>query len=441
MQVLYHAGSPNETGRRPTVEGCNLLLARLLAVVQVNSKKAKGTVKGPNSRTLLHELQLEQLQCAVWADAILQTMTLFLPQSNSLSTSTNPVLDEMPSRDNLLGSVDDLSSPSYSRTLARAVTKNQRSRAHNRLPFEPPIPNRITYNTVLKILANTPTTSEPFSIKYNNNGDGNNTTATVVLSPEEQRCIPERAEKIVQSMEDRYNRYFIQRRYNKLDLSPPEEQRQQREMELKTHGFHLSCVLLAWEQQRDVWDKSVPAAKVFLEGCRNRTASESSFLTMLRICAHNHPNEESATLGANVAVKLWQEVIESPDETVKRSIDGMALPSHFYVFFLQAIRALPLVQRETYIDRCMTRAIQNGKVNEILVNEFLVKSGSKQLFHKYFNPFYQRAAATRGHNQPTLRDLPPQEASAILVQEYLPREWVAHADGRDWHLNESIQTS
>ena len=243
------------------------------------------------------------------------------------------------------------------------------------LPMEIPKPNRETYNTVLQLYSRTP-------------------------GP---RSVPDRAQQIMEQMEWRYQNAG--------------------EMELKPHSFHLNCVLLAWKEC-DNDDKAVHAAKVLFHN-KDMIVDENDdddsnrktvgpYITLLRICAHNHPDEKAALLGANVAIKLWQQIME----TVTTFNEIPDLPSHFYAHFLQAVRNLPSSNelRERYFDAGFGRACEKGKVNPVVLHEFLVHAKSGKLFRKYLA---QHGQAIRG--------LPAQEAAKVLFQA-IPKMWKEQAD-------------
>lgn len=220
--------------------------------------------------------------------------------------------------------------------------------------MELPLPNRTTYQTVLTLLAAAP--------------------------------LPQHARAVVEHMDERYRRHG--------------------DWELKPHAFHWNCVLLAYEQCQE-WDKAAAAFGVFMTCHREGLTGPSSFLTMLRICAHKHVNEKAGLLGANLAVKLWQ-------DTVEPGLD-MDLAPHFFVFFLQAIRRLPQGRlRDEYFEACMDEAIRRGKVNPFLWQEFIVHNVCARLYEKYLRPY-------ASHTQ----NRPPAEAAQI-VMEYIPKEWHAN---------------
>jgi hypothetical protein len=252
-------------------------------------------------------------------------------------------------------------------------SRQQRQRQH-KLPLEIPKPNRFTYNTLLQLYARTRGSRE----------------------------IPLRCQALVEKMEWRY------RVLGELDMKP--------------HAFHWDQVLLAWKECTD-WDKAAHAAKIFLEKRSEGLVDVTAYITLLRICGHDHANEKAALLGANVAVKLWQVVMEETDGSHSVPSVGPTvedLPSHFYGHFLQAIRCLPTGRmRDYYFDACFAAARKNGKVNAVIINEFIVHVNSpKVFFGQWLAPYKDR-----------VRGKPPKQAAGILF-ECIPAEWKARADLR-----------
>jgi hypothetical protein len=146
---------------------------------------------------------------------------------------------------------------------------------------------------------------------------------------------------------------------------------------MKPHAFHWDQVLLAWKECTD-WDKVAHAAKIFLEKRAEGLVDVTAYITLLRICGHDHANEKAALLGAKVAVKLWQVVMEEESEHVAGGPTVEDLPSHFYGHFLQAIRCLPAgSMREYYFDACFAAACKHGKVDAVIINEFIVHVNSR----------------------------------------------------------------
>jgi hypothetical protein len=190
---------------------------------------------------------------------------------------------------------------------------------------------------------------------------------------------------------------------------------------MKPHAFHWDQVLLAWKECTD-WDKVAHAAKIFLEKRAEGLVDVTAYITLLRICGHDHANEKAALLGAKVAVKLWQVVMEEESEHVAGGPTVEDLPSHFYGHFLQAIRCLPAgSMREYYFDACFAAACKHGKVDAVIINEFIVHVNSRS------QSICQWLA-------------PPKQAAGILFK-YIPAEWQARADLRWMDLKVSTSQS
>jgi hypothetical protein len=252
-----------------------------------------------------------------------------------------------------------------------SLRQQQRQRLQPRkLSLEIPKPNRYTYNTLLQLYARTRGSRE----------------------------IPLRCQALVQKMEWRY------RVLGELDMKP--------------HVFHWVQVLLAWKECTD-WDKAAHAAKIFLEKRAEGLVDVTAYITLLRICGHNHANDKAALLGANVAVKLWQVVMEEESEHAAGGPTVEDLPSHFYGHFLQAIRSLPPgSMREYYFDSCYAAACKHGKVNDVIINEFIVHVNSPKVFGQWLAPYKDR-----------IRGKPLKQAVGILFR-CIPVEWKARADLR-----------
>jgi hypothetical protein len=218
-------------------------------------------------------------------------------------------------------------------------------------------------------------------------------------------------------------------------------------VELKPSGFHWNCVLLAWENApshgdgsdpgQPSWDRSVPAAKLFLDNLSQM--DDSCYKTMMRICRHDQTNEKAAELGGSVAVKIWQETIEREgpkddnrslafgsgegegDDTSAGQPQVPDLTSHFYASFLQAIRGLPRSSplRDAYYEAGFRRALEKGKLNAVIVNEFLVHNTSAALYQRFIRPHYA---------DKSWKHLEPAEAARRILGR-MPASWRDRADG------------
>jgi hypothetical protein len=256
-------------------------------------------------------------------------------------------------------------------------SRAQQRQLPHKLPLEIPKPNRYTYNTLLQLYARTRGSRE----------------------------IPLRCQELVEKMEWRY------RELGELDMKP--------------HAFHWDQVFLAWKECTD-WDKAAHAAKIFLQKRAEGLVDVTAYITLLRICGHDHANEKAALLGANVAIKLWQVVMEEENDSNQGMPSGGPtvedLPSHFYGHFLQAIRCLPAgSMREYYFDACFAAACKNGKVNAVIINEFIVNYNSPKVFDRWLAPYED---LVRG------KTITKKKEAAGIIFQHVPAEWKARADLR-----------
>ena len=200
-----------------------------------------------------------------------------------------------------------------------------------------PRPDRVTYNIVLQIYAKTQGTVE----------------------------VPEQALSIVERMEKRYDRH------QQLDMKP--------------NGFHWNCVLIAYKEC-DHWQRAVYALKVLLS--HHGEMDSSSYVHLLQLCAYyknNSSDPKMAHLGANVAIRLFQEMFEKKEIAIPIAM----LPSHFYAFFLQAIRPLQPGSRlrDQYFDACFSLACQEGKINQYILKDFVIHAKSPVVFDRHLGRF------------------------------------------------------
>ena len=265
-----------------------------------------------------------------------------------------------------------------------------------KLPCRPPRPNRETYNTVLQIFART--------------------TGS--------RQVPQRAAQIVKRMEWRYT--------------------QQHELELKPVSFHWNCVLLAWALCEDCWDKPVHAMRLILDKAAQDPGlvDNSSYIHLLRMCAlHHHAaaarprgdaaaaehgtgggGTKAAKLGASVAVKLWQELLEHGNDTTNVTLPLHGeLPSHFYSHFLQAIRALDIgdPMRHHYYANAFQRAVERGKVNRFVLQEFFLHVRHPATFDRFL-----------GSYRPSVAGMTADDAVQTILK-LVPPDWKCHAQVRE----------
>lgn len=229
-----------------------------------------------------------------------------------------------------------------------------------------PRPNRITYNTTLQIYAKT-----RGSIK-----------------------VPEEALAIVSRMEEKYSQRQI--------------------LEMKPNAFHWNCALLAYKEC-DHWQRSVYALNLLVSN--HAEMDISSYTHIVQLCAYHkndRANPDAAELGARVAIRLFQEIFEKKSLSVAAS----DLPSHFYAFFLQAIRSLAVGSelRNQYFDSGISMSRQQGKINQFILKEFLVHAKASKLIERHLGPYL-------GH----VRGLTVDDAVARLLT-ILPDDWLQNAD-------------
>lgn len=372
---LFHSSSSSSSSsntltNRVTTEQCNSALKNLLELLPPlhNNNRESSSSSSPPKES---DTALRTQRIAERAYAILENMELV---DDFLSAATQHRHTQRTSHQETSTSSPLLVIDSHHR--------------QKRLPRLPPKPNRDTYNSVLQIFSRT-------------------------AGPRE---VPQRAAEIVERMEWRYA--------------------QRHELELKPVNFHWNCVLLAWKNciDDDDWEKPVHAMRLIMEKAAQdpTLVDNSSYIHLLRICAlHHHHNQEShgndsavaaaslkaSKLGASVAVKLWQELFERDG--------GKALPvtgelqSHFYNHFLQAIRALdagsPL--RRAYYAAAFQRAVDHGKVNQFVLQEFFLHVQDPKVFDRFLGPY--RGAVT---------GMKATDAVQTIL-ELVPPEWTRHAEG------------
>lgn len=240
-----------------------------------------------------------------------------------------------------------------------------------RQEMEWPVPNRDTYHWILEIDSTTP---GPASL-------------------------PRRTKELVEQMETMYQEMGA------VDLKPT--------------AMHWNHVLLAWQHCLD-WERPVHAARLLLD-LRAKSpdlVSEMSYIIVLRLCGYLATDEKEQELGSNVAVRLWQELVEvDPNKSNQE-----AMISHMYAMFLQAFRYLPdrtekeKERRREYFEKSFEQACQQGKVNEVVLQEFLVHVRSINLFRKFLGPYGE-----------SIRGLSPKEAVSVLMKQ-IPQAWISRAD-------------
>lgn len=153
----------------------------------------------------------------------------------------------------------------------------------------------------------------------------------------------------------------------------------------------------------------------------NPIVDASSLLFVARACGYRVPTPEAQGLGAEVAAKVWERLVawqQEQQQQAQVSSSLMAtLTSPFYGLFLQTIRHLPPSdQRERLFEDVFNQARQHGKLNAVIVKEFIIHAKPLELVQRALGE--QRLLSVRG--------LEPTEAASKLVAE-MPLEWTMSA--------------
>lgn len=247
------------------------------------------------------------------------------------------------------------------------------------MPFELPRPNGKTYRLVLEVYART----EPPPTDNNNN-----------------LLVAHQARDLVLRMEADY--------------------RATADLTLRPTVVEWNRVLETYAQaQHD--DRATYAVQVLLEHVMTATDGRSlsfvdttSLLLAFRACMYRVPSPQAATKGAVAAAKLWERLVDDPSAHHL----WLQCKSHVYSHFMQAIRHLPPSdQRERLFAQAMEQARRYGKVNDVIVNEFIVHAKPMSMVQSILGK--ERLQAVKG--------LPPQQAAQQLVAS-LPASWSQHQD-------------
>ncbi len=169
-------------------------------------------------------------------------------------------------------------------------------------------------------------------------------------------------------------------------------------VQFKPHGFHWMCVFYAWKECTDE-NKAQRALELLFELRQDERVelNDTVYLTVLRLCATS-PNETTI----DGAVQLWS------------NLKDQELISHYYSAFLQVFRYLPNKSRVPLFEECFQQACHFGKVNQVVLNEFLVHSKWQSLIAKYFGEY-------------PIAGLRPKESVQVLVRS-VPSSWMQNAD-------------
>lgn len=171
------------------------------------------------------------------------------------------------------------------------------------------------------------------------------------------------------------------------------------QVQFKPHGFHWMCVFYAWKECTEK-DKARRALDLLFQLRQDERVelNDTVYLTVLRLCAGS-PEDKVAMDGA---LRLWS------------LLKDKELISHYYSAFLQVFRYLPNKKRVPLFEECFQLACHYGKVNQVILNEFLVHSKWQSLLAKYFGEY-------------PISGLRPKEAVQLLVRS-VPASWKQNAD-------------
>ena len=141
----------------------------------------------------------------------------------------------------------------------------------------------------------------------------------------------------------------------------------------------------------------------------------SSLWCILRACGFQVPSEEAAVRGAHVAALVWERLMQ--DHVVYERVMPL-LRSHFYSLLLQCVRHLPPSrQREQIFEEAFAQASKAGKLNAVIVQEFLANAKPHFLVERVLGA--ERLAK--------VVNLKPKESAQILLRN-MPPEWSANKD-------------
>ena len=298
-------------------------------------------------------------------------------RTQRITERANAILENMELVDDILSSATNTNQHDHQQSTS--LLPNQRKKPSSL----PPKPNRDTYNTILQIFARTAGTRE----------------------------VPQRATEIVERMQWRYAT--------------------RHELELQPVSFHWNCVLLAWAHCDD-WEKPVHALRLILDKAAQDPAlvDHSSYIHLLRMCSRHSqrtrdrgPQSSKETkLGASVAVKLWQVLFESEDDPGSTALPVTGpLQSHFYSHFLQAIRALDVgsPMRHRYYANAFQRAVDQGKLNRYVLQEFFLHVQDSATFDRFLGPYRRDVFGMNA------------DEAVQKILKVVPPEWTQNANDED----------
>ena len=263
-----------------------------------------------------------------------------------------------------------------------------------KMPFELPRPNARTYRLVLEMYARHQQ-QQPSSSSLDDDDDDDKASLAVAL----------RARDWVLRMENEY--------------------RMAADLSLKPSVIEWNLVLQTYAQS-PCTDRARQALAVLtqhmLQGDSGSSTTDmqlvdaTSFLFLARACGHAVPNAQAAEAGAHCAAQVWDLLMEK-DALRQRIVP--TLKSHFYTTMLQSIRHLTRSDlRERMFEQLFDGARAHGKVNSLLVREFLINARPLALVELAMG--VDRLSAVKG--------LSPAQAASKLVH-IMPPEWTQHRDG------------
>ena len=173
-----------------------------------------------------------------------------------------------------------------------------------------------------------------------------------------------------------------------------------------------------WRAQHAVQDVLFP----HMLNADNLVVDGSSLLFFLRACGFQVPSEQAAVRGAWMATVVWERLMR--DKAVHERVMPMLL-SQFYSLFMQTIRHLPPSdQREQVFAEAFEHAKRAGKLNSIIVKEFLMHAKPKKLVERVLGA--DRLAK--------VVNLKPTVAAQKLLED-MPAEWSANQDSNYRYSN------
>lgn len=265
------------------------------------------------------------------------------------------------------------------------------------MPFALPTPNGRTYRLLLDIYARTEVSSK--SADNTNDGD-------------DSLSVAQRARQLVLRLQDDY--------------------RHGADLDRKPTVVDWNMVLQAYANAPHP-DRATHAVNdVFLphmlESDNNVTTMDaSSLLFVMRACGFRVPTNEARRTGALLAAQIWERLFidstststdtgrdkqqQQQQEMMKRLIP--TLMPQFYSLFLQTIRHLPPSdQRQRLFEEAFCMARDQGKLNHVIVKEFIMHAKPWSLVERVVGT--NRLQAVKG--------LEPSQAARQLVAN-MPTEW------------------